>query len=111
MVQVARDELLKIKTEQRTATALKTNIPPSARYVIKTGDEVLAHREREKKWIPNLRVVDIDGKYVWINTGQKVLKLHIARVLSKVTNDDDREIITLLKSMSIFSTGGRPVYS
>lgn len=34
------------------------------------------------------------------------MKLHIASVLTMVINDDDRKIITLLKAMTIFSTGG-----
>lgn len=64
LIQVAIDEILKIRTEQRIATAQKTNIFSSVKYIIKIGDEVFTYSEREKKWIPNPRVIDIDGKHV-----------------------------------------------
>lgn len=106
MTELERDKLLKIRTEQRIATALGTNIPPSAKYTIKAGDEVLTYSERERKWIPNPRVVVVYGKHVCINTGKRIVNLHIVMILPDITFDDDWEVISLLKAMSIFSTGG-----
>lgn len=41
-----------------------------------------------------------------INTYQRVVKLRIARILPKITDDGDREVIEILKSMKMFLTGG-----
>lgn len=46
------------------------------------------------------------GKHVWINTQQMVVKLHIASVLPEMTDDGDRETITLLIAMSILAMVG-----
>lgn len=51
--------------------------------------------------------MNADRKHEWINTGTRVVKLHISRILPKITDDDDdREITNLLKAMSVLSTGG-----
>lgn len=69
---------------------------------------MLAYSERERKWIRNLRVVEVDGKHACINTGTRVVKLQIATILLNVTNNDDNEVVSLLKEINIFSTGGPP---
>lgn len=71
-----------------------------------SGDEVPACSEKDKTWIPKPRVVDIDGKQACINTGHNVMKLTIRRILPEITNGECRKIMTLLKSMNVFSTGG-----
>lgn len=77
-----------------------------APHIIRSKHEVLAYSENGKRWIPSLRIVNIDRKHAWINTGQRLVKPHIAGVLPKLSNDDSREIISMLKAMETFSTGG-----
>lgn len=82
-------------------------MPASVNYIIKAGDEVLAYTEKERRWIPNLIVVNVHEKPAWVNTGTRVVRLHIARLLPEVADDDDgKETRKLLKAMSVFSTGG-----
>lgn len=106
MIRFAGDQKLKIKTEQRIATALKTNIPPLTKYTLMAGDEVLALSEGERRWILILSIIDIEPEKVLMYTGQRVLKLQIAKVPPKVTAEDDKEMATLHNVTSLFSTGG-----
>lgn len=50
--------------------------------------------------------MNIERKHTWISNGQRVLKLHNSKILPKGSNDDDREVIPILKAMKPFSTGG-----
>lgn len=90
MIEAAMEKVLKIRTEQGITTALKSDNQPSAKFLIKPGDEVLEYSERERKWIPNLRFVDDEGKNVWIITGQRIVKLNITRIPPQITEEDDR---------------------
>lgn len=47
-IKTTRDEVLRIRSEQRISTTNKSKIPPSAKYIIKTRDEVLAYSYRER---------------------------------------------------------------
>lgn len=55
-----------------------------------------------------LLVVEVDRKQVWFNTGSRVVKLNTLRLLPSIIDNDERDIMTLLKSLTTFSTGGPP---
>lgn len=73
MIETARQVVEQIRAERQATREIKSNIPPAAKYVLKSGDEVLAYSERDGIWVSVLRIVDIDGKHAWISTRQSVL--------------------------------------
>lgn len=51
---------------------------------------------------------EVSAKQVWVDTGNRVVKLNISRVLPSIVDDDERDIMKLLKSLITFSTGDPP---
>lgn len=84
MVKTATKEFLRIRAKQRIPTAMRSKAPPSAKYIIKSGGEILGCIEKEQTWVPKLGVMDRDTRSVCVNTGQRVIKLHISTVLAKI---------------------------
>lgn len=58
--------------------------------------------------IPGLCIVDTHGKHELINTGKRITKLNITRILRTTFNDDDKESTKLLMSPNNFTTVGSP---
>lgn len=104
----ARDEVSQIRAEQRVAAALKTNVLPSAKYNIRPGDSVMGYSEEERKWKPGLMLLEVQEKQDLVKTGTRMMKPNISRVLPSITDDDERKIMSFLKSLAIFSIGGPP---
>lgn len=50
--------------------------------------------------------MDIYGKNGWINTEIRAVKLNISRVLPIIMEENNHKIMTLLKSLNKFRTGG-----
>lgn len=83
-------------------------MPPFARYKLRPGDKVLAYSEKHQRWLHGFRVIELDGKQVWVKNGQRVVKLNIAQVLPDIMEPNDRDIIKLLKSTRKFTKEGPP---
>lgn len=83
MIKTAMKKVFKIRTEKRSSTALKPDVPPAAKYIIKIAYEVLVYSEKEKGCISNLRFVDLNEMRVWISTELIVVKLSRTITLSK----------------------------
>ena len=49
-------EMNTVVAKKRITTALRQNIPSSALKTFKKGDEVLAYREKTKKWVGPYKV-------------------------------------------------------
>lgn len=108
MMRITLLEIAEIKAEQRIATAFRSNLPPSVKYTLKTGDKVNAYSEQQRKWIPGMTIVDLNENHAWINSGSKIAKLNITRVITQKEDDDERQIMKFLNSMEQFKTGGPP---
>lgn len=48
MMKLARDKVAQLRAEQRIATAVNTNVPLSANYILKTGDRVSAYSQNKE---------------------------------------------------------------
>lgn len=68
----------------------------------------MGYIEVERICTSELMVLEVQGKQVWVNTGTRVVKQNISRVLPSIRDDDEREIMSLLKSLAKFSPGGPP---
>lgn len=51
-------------------------------------------------------VLEVPGKQVFVISGDRVVKPNITRVLPAIVDDNEQEILSLLKSLSTISTGG-----
>lgn len=108
IMQTARNEVARIPAEQRIATAVKTSVPPSAKFKLKPGDILSGYSEAKRKWKQGLLFVEVYEKQMWINTGRRVLKLNISRVLLPIVDKEECDIMTLLKSLTTFRAEGPP---
>ena len=63
----ARLEMGRIVTEQRISRALKSKLPPAVTHDIKSGDDVLVFREKNKRWIGPYKASRVEDKKVFIS--------------------------------------------
>lgn len=96
----ARAEAAKIVAEQRIQIALRSNIPPSAKYQLRTGQTVMAYSEKQRRWVKDLKVVRVANKQIWINNGKRVFNLGKPHVVPQPCNADVRNISSLLRRLS-----------
>lgn len=108
MIRLAREEATSVRSGQRIAAVIKTNSPPSAKYKIRTGDSVKGYSEKKRKWKQELKFLEVPEKQVLVSTGNRVVKLNISRVLHTVSNNNERDIMEPLRSISTFSAGEPP---
>lgn len=94
----AGKEAATISAERRIRLALHANVPPPAKYQLKEGQKVLAYSEKCKQWIPDLRIVRISEKQIWINDGKEVYKANITQVIPQSDNDTTTRLFKLLKN-------------
>lgn len=80
----------------RISRALKSNVPPSASYNIKTGQTVMAFSEKRKKWIKGLKAVLVNRKMILVNDGDKIVKLNRTHVIPQPSDVDKKNISQLL---------------
>lgn len=67
-LQLARREMETIVSKQRIHKAISSNVPFSATYEFKPGEEVLVYREKEKvKWTGPYHITRIENKQVFID--------------------------------------------
>lgn len=97
---VARNEATKIIAEQRMRRALQTNTPPSANYQLRSRQNVMAYSEKQKKWVRDMKIVDIISKKVWVNYRKMVFKLNMSHVVPQPSDDDTTSISKLIKRLS-----------
>lgn len=97
---LARAEAAKITAEQRIKLALRTNVPPSAKYELRSGQSVMAYSENHNKWVDDLKVVRVSGKQVWINTGRRIYKLNKSHIIPQPGDDRRNAVSNLLKHLS-----------
>ena len=98
-VRDACEELDIVLAEKNIQRALNSNVPPSAKYTLREGQQVVLFSEKEKRWKPNLRVVKLESKAVWVNDGNRVSKLSRTHVLPQPSHHDRRGIAKLLKRL------------
>lgn len=77
MIYLTHNKVDQRRAEQRNATSLTSNISPQAKYVLNTGDGIKVFSKNEKKWLRGLTVVKVDGKCVWINIEERLVKVII----------------------------------
>lgn len=95
----ARKEAACITAEKRIRLALKSNIPPSAKYTLHPGQKVMVYSEKMKKWISNIRVVQLSSKQVWVNYNNRVIKVSRTQVLPQPLGEGNNGISSLLKRL------------
>lgn len=96
----ARKEAATIYAGKRIRLALHSNIPPSAKYILKQGQQALAYSEKQKRWIPNLRIVRVSSKLVWVNDGKRIFKLNRTQVIPQPDSiEDNNNLSKLLKRL------------
>lgn len=93
---LAPAEAAKITAEERIRIALRSNVPPSAKYDLQSGQSVMAYSEKKREWISDLKVVKALGKHVWVNTGKRIYMLNKSHVVPKPADDDRSAVTTLL---------------
>lgn len=108
MMHSVREELVQIRAEQRVAAALKASVLPAAKFQMKPGDSVMGYNEKERKWKQRLLVLDVNGKQVWVNYGNRIVKQNITRMFPSFVDNGGQEVILLLKSLSSFAAGEPP---
>lgn len=62
MMEITGDEIAEIRAEQRFETAIRSSLPPSAKYTLTTGDKSSVYCEQKKKWLPRMKIVDLNEK-------------------------------------------------
>lgn len=80
-MQDARKKVAAINAEKRICLALEINLPPTATYQLKEGQQALANSEKQKRWTPDLGVVLVLPEQVWVNDGKQLYKLSRAQVI------------------------------
>lgn len=96
----ARKEAAKIFAEKQIRLALKTNIPPSARYTPQPCQLVMVYSEKKKKWIHGIRIVRLSAKQVWINYDSRIINVSRTQVIPQPTASEGTGISSLLKTLS-----------
>lgn len=88
---VAKDEMVKLSALARINKALRTNAPACTQYDIRIGDEVLAYREKNRRWHGPYKVVDVKGKSLTLNIDGKNRPFSVDKVrpFVKETNPTD----------------------
>lgn len=56
-LKLAKEEMERISAEQKLLRALRSKLPPAAKYLIQPGDLVRVFREVPRKWIGPVKVV------------------------------------------------------
>lgn len=93
----AREEAATITAENRVNRALRANVPPSARYTLKTGQAVMVYSEKQRKWIKDLTIVRTGDKLVWVNDGKIIIKLSRTQVIPQTDDRYQKNITDLLR--------------
>lgn len=107
-MRAARKEAVTIMAEQRIRLALKSNVPPSAKYSLKVGQQVMVFSEKQRKWIRDLLILQLSSKQVWISTGKRVRKVSQTHVVPQVRAEDQSGIAQLLKPLSPLNAQSYP---
>lgn len=95
----AGSEAAKIIAEQRIRTALRTNVPPSAKYQLRSSQTVMAYSEKQKRWVKDLKIVRVSSNKFFINNGKRIFKLGISHVIPQPSNEETNAVSTLLKRL------------
>lgn len=61
-LKAAKEEMERISAEQKLLRALRSKLPPSAKYHIQPGDIVRVFREETRKWIGPFKVLKSSGR-------------------------------------------------
>lgn len=85
-IKTARDDMSHISAEQRSLRALRSKVPPVARYLVKLGDLVRVFREKERIWIEPVEVVTVEGKAVYVSNTTKVMKFNVSQIMPLKSN-------------------------
>lgn len=106
-IKMAREGVVNICAKQRNDKVIRSNLPRSVRYNLKSGAKVYAYSEKRKKWISELVIINVKGKNVWANDGTRTVKLSISRVtLQYNKQEESNDVRRIIKSLSQFSMGG-----
>lgn len=100
----ARDEGATIAAENRIKRALRSNVPPSATYTLRHGQDVMVYSEKQRKWTKGLTVVRTGTKMIWVNSGKRIIKLNKTHVIPKPNDLDKSNISSLLRRLSPFNS-------
>lgn len=104
----ARKEASTIITEKKIRLALRTNIPPSAKYSLCPGQLVMVYSEKKKQWIKDLRIVQLSSKQVWINYNNRIIKVSCTQVIPQPLPDEDTGISNLLRRLAPLNSKSHP---
>lgn len=98
-LKTARDEMAQIVAEKRVLRALRSMVPPEARYLLKPGELVRFFCEKERRWIGPFEVVKVEGKSIYLSDTTKVMKFNIVQVMLLKINHaaEDKNLETLFK--------------
>lgn len=96
----AWEEAATIAAENSISRELKSIVPTSAKYTIKTGQVVMVYSEKRKKWVKDLNVVKVGTKMIWVNDGDWVFKLNRTHVVPQ-PNDEDRSSIEKIATKAL----------
>lgn len=90
-LQSSRAYMDQITVEQRIHLALKSNIPPCYRYLLKPGNLVRVYREQSKRWIGPAQVIKVELKLVLLTDGVKEKQFNAAQVMPIETGHPETE--------------------
>lgn len=107
-MRAAREEAATIFAEQRIRIALKSNAPPSSKYMLKPGQEVKVFSEKQKKWVEGIRLVQLSSKQAWVNYRNRIFKVSRAQVIPHKRSDDQSGIAELLRMLSPLNSQSHP---
>lgn len=80
-MEVVRLEMTNISSKLRLQRALCSKIPPATRYIVRPGDDVYVHNEREKRWKRPFQVIRTFDKQVFVDRNGTETQYSIDHVL------------------------------
>lgn len=88
-IRIANAEMATITAEMRIRQALRAKTPASADYVINPGDNVRVFRESDKRFLGPYRVVQVEGKQIFIERDGKRVQHNIDQIIpERIFNGD-----------------------
>lgn len=104
-MRIAREKVENIKSEQKIRRTIKSNFLPAVNYKLRSGEQVFAFSEARKRLLSGLRVGNVNGKNMWMNDENRILKLSITQVVRKFDcGKESDDLMVLIRSLAQLNT-------
>lgn len=104
----ARKEAATIIAEKRIRLALKSNVPPSARYTLRQEQLAMVYSEKKRRWIQDIRIVQLSSKQAWINYKNRIIKVGQTQVIPQPSGGENNGIANLLQNLYPLNSKSHP---